>query len=227
MRHGRPWVRLKVAASLDGRTALGDGSSQWITGEAARRDGHAWRKRSGAVLTGIGTLLADDPGLDVRMVPTGVQPLRVVIDARLDTPLSARLLAKGRLPLIYAAEPEPARLALLRDCGATVVCAPDGRGRVHLPTVLADLADREVNELHIEAGARLNASWIAGGWVDEILAYLAPVWLGPGRGMADLPALHQLSEAWRFAFHEVGLTGGDVRLVLRRAALAAESSSSA
>jgi diaminohydroxyphosphoribosylaminopyrimidine deaminase/5-amino-6-(5-phosphoribosylamino)uracil reductase len=218
MKLGRPWVRLKVAASLDGRTALPNGLSQWITGEAARRDGHAWRKRSGAVLTGVGTVLADDPQLDVRWLPTVLQPLRVVIDSRLDTPTHARLLQSGAPPLIYAAAPSPERVRRLSDAGATVVCLPDGQGRVDLAAVLADLAHRQINELHLEAGAGLNASWIAGGWVDECIAYLAPMLIGPGQPIAGLTTLTTLDAAPRFAFHEARLFGEDLRLVLRRAA---------
>jgi diaminohydroxyphosphoribosylaminopyrimidine deaminase/5-amino-6-(5-phosphoribosylamino)uracil reductase len=218
MRHGCPWVRLKVAASLDGRTALPNGHSQWITGEAARRDGHAWRKRSGAVLTGVGTVLADDPQLDVRWLPTALQPLRVVIDSRLDTPPAARLLRGGSPPLFYASTPAAERVRQLGDLGATVVCLPDPHGRVDLAAVLADLAKRQINELHVEAGAGLNASWIAGGFVDECIAYLAPMFMGPGRPIAELPALAELTEASRFAFHEARQLGDDLRLVLRRVA---------
>lgn len=216
MRTGRPWVRLKVAASLDGRTALDNGVSQWITGPDARRDGHAWRRRAGALLTGVGTVLADDPRLDVRLVPTPRQPLRAIVDARLDTPPSARLFeAEGPL-VFYAAAPAPARVAALAAQGAEIVFLPGAAGRVDLAAVLADLARRPINELHVEAGPRLNGSLIAADLVDEHLVYLAPMLLGAGRGMAALPALTTLDGAWRYAFHDQTPIGADLRLRLRR-----------
>ncbi|GAA0756452.1 bifunctional diaminohydroxyphosphoribosylaminopyrimidine deaminase/5-amino-6-(5-phosphoribosylamino)uracil reductase RibD [Ideonella azotifigens] len=217
MRHGRPWVRMKIAASLDGRTALENGQSQWITGEAARRDGHAWRRRAGALLSGIGTVLADDPRLDVRLVDTPRQPLRAIVDARLDTPLSARLFEADGPLLFYAAEPATERVAALQARGAEVVCCPGESGRVDLAAVLADLGRRQVNELHVEAGPRLNAGWLQAGLVDECLVYLAPMLLGAGRGMAALGPLQSLDGAWRYRFHAQAAVGDDLRLLMRRA----------
>ncbi|MFZ2990793.1 bifunctional diaminohydroxyphosphoribosylaminopyrimidine deaminase/5-amino-6-(5-phosphoribosylamino)uracil reductase RibD [Ideonella sp.] len=217
MQTGRPWVRMKMAASLDGRSALDNGVSQWITGPAARQDGHAWRRRAGAVLTGVGTVLADDPQLNVRAVATALQPMRVVIDARLDTPTSAKLLAAdGANRLFYAAQPSAARRAALEAQGAQVVCLPGPNGRVDLQAVVQDLGQRGINELHVEAGPRLNASFIAAGLVDECLIYLAPMLIGAGRGMAALGPLQDLAQAWRFQFEETVPVGADLRLRLFR-----------
>lgn len=219
MRTGRAWVRLKIAASLDGRTALDNGVSQWITGPEARRDGHAWRRRAGALLTGVGTVLADDPRLDVRLVDTPRQPLRAVVDARLDTPPSARLFEADGPLVFYVADPTPERRAAIADRGAEIVALPGGdgtRGRVDLAAVIDDLSRRPINELHVEAGPRLNGSLIAADRVDECLVYLAPMLLGQGRGLAALPTLDALDGAWRYAFHAQAQVGDDLRLLLRR-----------
>lgn len=212
---GRPWVRMKIAASLDGRTALPDGSSQWITGEPARTDGHAWRRRAGAVLSGIGTVLEDDPRLDVRLVATARQPLRVVVDSHLMTPLDARLLAPPGAVLVYGAADEPARAQALRERGAEVVLLPNEYGKVDLPAMMADLGQRAVNELHVEAGHKLNASLLREGLVDELLVYLAPMLLGDGREMAALGTLPALADAARWAFTDVQRIGVDLRLMAR------------
>lgn len=220
MQRGRPWVRMKVAASLDGRTALDNGKSQWLTGAAARADGHAWRRRAGAVLSGIGTVLADDPRLDVREVPTARQPLRVVVDARLQTPPSARLLPPPGAVLVYHAveegdEPAAHRAAALRAQGAELAGLPDARGKVDLVAMLHDLGRRGVNELHVEAGDRLNASLLATGQVDELLAYLAPRLIGAGRGIAALGPLERLEDALALRWHAVDRVGEDLRLRAR------------
>lgn len=213
VQRGRPWVRLKVAASLDGRTALADGSSQWITGEAARADGHAWRRRASAVLTGIGTVLADDPRLDVRTVPTVLQPLRVVVDSALRTPPGARLLAPpGRGVFIVAGADNAGRRQALESRGAEVWVHPGTGGQVDLPSLLAALAARGVNELHVEAGPTLNAALLGAGLVDELLLYLAPKLIGPGRGLAALPALATLADAPTLRFVESAAVGADLRL---------------
>ena len=210
---GRPWVRLKVAASLDGRTALPNGRSQWITGEAARRDGHAWRRRASAVLSGIGTVQADDPRLDVRLVPTPAQPMRVIVDSQFRIAPNARLLAPpGAVIVAGAVDPAPAA-ARLAHTGATVLSLPSATGQVDLGALLHELATRGVNELHVEAGARLNGSLLQGGWVDEVLLYLGPMLLGPGLPMAEWPALQQLDEAVALQVDEVGRVGPDVRVL--------------
>ena len=212
----RPWVRMKIAASLDGRTALPDGTSQWITGAAARADGHAWRRRAGAVLTGIGTVRGDDPRLDVRLLPTSCQPLRVVLDSHFATPPTARLLAAPGKALIVGAQDQPARRTALQAAGADVLLLPGPHGRVDLPALLHRLAADGINELHVEAGATLNAALLQAGLVDELLLYIAPTLLGPGRGMAALPALQQLDQAIALQFDAVEQVGGDLRLRARR-----------
>jgi diaminohydroxyphosphoribosylaminopyrimidine deaminase / 5-amino-6-(5-phosphoribosylamino)uracil reductase len=218
MVRGRPWVRMKVAASLDGRTALPDGRSQWITGVAARTDGHAWRRRAGAVLTGVGTVRDDDPRLDVRLVPTQVQPLRVVIDSRLETPAQARVLAPPGSALLYAADANAARVAALQAQGAEVVQLPGPRGKVDLAAALADLGRRGINELHVEAGHKLNGSLLREGLVDELLVYLAPKLLGEGLGVAALGPLGSLDDASAWRFTGVEQIGPDLRLLARAAA---------
>ena len=211
----RPWVRMKIAASLDGRTALADGSSQWITGEAARTDGHRWRQRAGAVLTGIGTVRDDDPRLDVRGWPISHQPLRVVVDSGFATPPDARLLQAPGHALVVGARDAVHRMAALRAAGADLLLMPDGQGRVDLPALLNKLAADGVNELHVEAGATLNAGLLQTGLVDELLVYLAPKLLGPGQDIAALPALQHLSQALTLRFEDVYRVGEDICLRAR------------
>ena len=214
----RPWVRMKIAASLDGRTALSDGSSQWITSEAARADGHRWRRRAGAVLTGIGTVRDDDPRLDVRGFDIAQQPLRVVLDSGFTTPPTARLLQGPGRTLVVGARNEALRMARLRDAGAELLLLADEQGRVDLPALLSKLATDGVNELHVEAGATLNAALLQTGLVDELLVYLAPKLLGPGRDIAALPALQQLSQAIALRFEDVYRVGDDICLRARQIA---------
>ncbi|MGJ7495941.1 bifunctional diaminohydroxyphosphoribosylaminopyrimidine deaminase/5-amino-6-(5-phosphoribosylamino)uracil reductase RibD [Variovorax sp. RT4R15] len=215
-----PWVRLKVAASLDGKTALENGTSQWITTEAARTDGHAWRARASAVLTGVGTVLEDNPRLDVRLVETTRQPHLVVVDSQLQTPPDARLFIAGRAVWIYAAAPaDPQREAALKARGATITYLPNAQGKVDLAAMLADLARREVNELHVEAGHKLNGSLMREGLVDELLVYLAPKFIGSGMGMASQPQaggpLTELAAALPLEFCSVDRIGPDLRIVAR------------
>ncbi len=219
MLRGQPWVRMKAAASLDGATALANGASQWITSPQARADGHAWRARACAVLTGIGTVLADDPRLDVRDVATPRQPRLVVVDSQLRTPPGARLFdVPEREVLIYTARADGGGAArqALHARGASVVPLPGVHGQVDLAAMLRDLGARGVNELHVEAGARLNGSFIRARLVDELLVYLAPVLLGGGtRPMAQWGPLQALSEGLELDFHDVQRIGPDLRLVLR------------
>jgi diaminohydroxyphosphoribosylaminopyrimidine deaminase/5-amino-6-(5-phosphoribosylamino)uracil reductase len=222
MRRDRPWVRMKVAASLDGTTALADGSSQWITGDAARADGHAWRKRAGALLTGIGTVRDDDPRLDVRAVPTTRQPLRVVVDSRLETPPGARILQPPGAALVYctaagaAADDAQRHAALAALPGVEVAPLPaTDAGKTDLHALIADLGRREINELHVEAGHQLNGSLLRAGLVDELLVYLAPRLLGPGRGLAAIGPLARLADSLDFKFVDVERVGADLRLRLR------------
>ena len=217
-----PWVRLKSAASLDGKTALDNGSSQWITSDGARQDGHTWRARAGAMLTGIGTVLDDDPRLDVRLPDRHSdwpQPALVVVDSRLETPLDARLFLAGRTLTVYAAVPDEAREAALKDRGATVVVlpgrAPGSAGKVDLQAMLRNLATRGVNELHVEAGHKLNGSLIREGLVDELLLYLAPKLIGQGRGIAAFGPLSALDQSVGLEFKSISQLGPDLRIVAR------------
>ena len=210
-----PWVRMKVAATLDGQTALLNGQSQWITGVAARADGHAWRARSCAVLTGIGTVLADNPRLDVRLVETTRQPHLVIVDSKLETPLDAHILGAGRARFIYAADQNDAKKAALEALGVTVIYMPGKDGKVDLSAMLRNLAIREVNELHVEAGHKLNGSFIREGLVDELLLYMAPRLLGTGQGMASFGPLQSLSEATQLQFMSTEMLGDDLRIRAR------------
>jgi diaminohydroxyphosphoribosylaminopyrimidine deaminase/5-amino-6-(5-phosphoribosylamino)uracil reductase len=208
---GRPWVRMKIAATLDGRSALVDGRSQWITGEAARRDGHRWRARACAILTGIGTVKADDPRLSVREVQTPRQPLRVVVDSRMEIPPGARILA-GEKILIFSAQAGNVG-------GAEVVALPNPNGKVDLPKMLEELARRGINELHVEAGFRLNGSLVREGCVDEFLLYLNPSFLGDAaQGMLDLPGFESLEKRLKLRLLSAERVGDDLRIVARPAA---------
>lgn len=215
MTQGLPWVRLKVAASLDGQTALQNGVSQWITAEPARHDGHAWRARACAVLTGIGTVLEDDPQLNVRAVPTVRQPILVVVDSRLETPLDAQLFQVERPVWIYCAVTDPHKQHALEAAGATVICLPDPQRKVDLQAMLQDLGQRGINELHVEAGHKLNGSLLKGGCVDEVLAYIAPLLVGQGRGMTQMGPLQVLGDTLPMRFHEVTQIGPDLRILAR------------
>lgn len=211
MQRGRPWVRLKLAATLDGRSALANGVSQWITGPEARRDGHRWRARACAVLTGIGTVKADDPRLTVREVDTPRQPLRVVLDSRLEMAHNARIL-EGAPVLVFAARPAPA------PPNAEVMVLPNAQGKVELPRMLEELARRGVNELHVEAGFRLNGSLVREGCVDEFLVYLNASFLGDGaQGMLELAAARSLDERLKLALLSVDRLGDDLRVLARPA----------
>ncbi len=215
MTRGRPWLRLKVAASLDGKTALNNGVSQWITGPAARRDAHAWRARSCAVLTGIGTVKDDNPRLTVREVPTTRQPLRVVIDSRLETPPDAAILEGGNV-LIAAAQDDAGRAAALRARGAEIVILPNDGGKVELADLLRELGRRGINEILAEAGTRLNGSLLREGCVDELLIYQAPLLMGDSaRGMFGLAELTDLGGATRLSIIERRSLGADLRIRAR------------
>jgi diaminohydroxyphosphoribosylaminopyrimidine deaminase / 5-amino-6-(5-phosphoribosylamino)uracil reductase len=215
MTRGSPWVRMKIAASLDGRTALANGKSQWITGEAARRDGHAWRARACAILTGIGTVKDDDPRLTVRDADTPRQPLKVLIDSRLEVDPGARIFEDGTV-LVVAAREDRAKADALRERGAEVICIPNAQGKTELASVMRELGRRGVNELHVEAGTRLNGSLLREGCVDELLVYLAPALIGDtGRGMFALPELTALDQVVRLEMRAVERIGDDLRVLAR------------
>ena len=214
MTRGRPWVRMKIAASLDGKTALANGKSQWITGAEARRDGHAWRARACAILTGIGTVKDDDPQLTVREVETSRQPMRIVVDSRLEMPPKARVLGQGTL--VAAAFDGAKRAQTLSDTGAEVIVLPNPAGKVELPARLRELARREMNEVHVEAGFKLNGSLLREGLVDELLLYLAPSIIGDtARGMFHLPELADLASRYPLEFTDVTRVGADIRVLAR------------
>jgi len=215
MTRGRPWVRSKVGMSLDGRTALANGVSQWITGAAARQDVQHWRARSCAVLTGIGTVLADDAQLNVRDIPVERQPLRVVLDSELQTPLSARIL-QGAGVVIYTATQDAQKIAALEQKGAAAQVLADGAARVDLNAVLRDLAQRGVNEVLVEAGSTLNGALLQAGLVDELLLYVAPQLLGDAaRGIAALGELVALDQRIDLEWQDVRQVGSDLRITAR------------
>ena len=228
MTRGTPWLRSKIAMSVDGRTALHNGTSQWITGAAARQDVQHWRARSCAVLTGIGTVQADDPQLNVRDIETLRQPLRVVLDSQLHIPFAARILhlppspARGRgaggegKVLVYTATQDTKKIAALEKLGARVVVLPSASGRVDLISVLRDLAANDCNEVLVEAGSVLNGALLRAGLVDELVLYLAPQVLGDlARGMAQLGELVSLDQRIELEWQDVRQVGKDLRIVAR------------
>ena len=208
---------MKSAVSLDGRSALSNGGSQWITGEAARIDGQVWRQRAGAVLTGVGTVRADDPRLDVRDIETQRQPLRVVVDSKLETSPAARILGAPGKVLIYTCNASAASASALRARGAEVVAMPDMHGHVDLEKVLRDLARRGVNELHVEAGETLSGAFVRQALVDEHLIYIAPMLLGQGRSLASIGCFERMADVHRLRFHSVDTVNGDIRVIARYA----------
>jgi diaminohydroxyphosphoribosylaminopyrimidine deaminase/5-amino-6-(5-phosphoribosylamino)uracil reductase len=216
MRHRRPYVRLKIAASLDGRTALASGASRWITGEAAREDVQRWRARSSVVLTGVGTVLADDPALTVRAFDIGRQPLRVIVDSRLRTPATAQMLRLPGRTLVATASDDDARKKALAAAGAEVVKLANAQAQVDLEPLLHLLAEREANEVLVEAGAILSGALLSQALVDELIVYLAPMFLGDAaRGMFHLPALTSLREGMQLQITDVRAVGSDWRICAR------------
>ncbi|HEX5091680.1 MAG TPA: bifunctional diaminohydroxyphosphoribosylaminopyrimidine deaminase/5-amino-6-(5-phosphoribosylamino)uracil reductase RibD [Burkholderiales bacterium] len=209
MTRGRPWVRLKIAATLDGRTALANGKSQWITGLEARRDGHRWRARACAIATGGGTVKADDPQLTVREVPTPRQPLRVVVDSHVETPASARVL-QGEKTLVFAA------VAGRSLPNAEIVVLPNPAGKVDLAKMLEELGRRGINELHVEGGFKLNGSLVRERCVDELLVYLNPSLLGDSaQGMVNLADMTSLDQRVPLTIRSVERVGEDLRILAR------------
>ncbi|WP_027016853.1 bifunctional diaminohydroxyphosphoribosylaminopyrimidine deaminase/5-amino-6-(5-phosphoribosylamino)uracil reductase RibD [Comamonas composti] len=216
MLRGTPWVRMKAASSLDGATALHNGASQWITGPEARADGHAWRARACTLLTGIGTVLADNPRLNVREVNTPRQPRVAVVDSKLEIPLDAHVLKAPSACLIYTTSTNKAKIEELQALGATVIDMPNTQAKVDLAAMMRDLAGRGTNELHVEAGFKLNGSLVREGLVDELLLYLAPRLLGTGAmGLANFGPLDSLSQGLCLELAEVQQLGPDLRLRAR------------
>jgi len=215
MTRGTAWLRSKIAMSLDGRTALANGASQWITGKDARLDVQHWRARSCAVLTGISTVLADDARLNVRDVATERQPMRVVLDSRLRMPPGARILPGGNV-LIYTAVRDAEKCAALELAGATVCVLPDANGKVDLVAMLRDLSQRGCNEVLAEAGATLNGAMLRAGLVDELLLYIAPQLLGDiSRGMAQLGELTSLDQRIDLKWQDMRQIGNDLRIIAK------------
>jgi diaminohydroxyphosphoribosylaminopyrimidine deaminase/5-amino-6-(5-phosphoribosylamino)uracil reductase len=220
MSRGRPWLRLKLAASLDGRTALADGQSRWITGPAARRDVHRWRAASSAVMTGIGTLLADDPSLTARVDEPQArvaQPIRVVVDSKLRTPPRAKTLTLPGRVLVFTSRDDAAARRALRAAGAEIELVRAGpAGRCDLEAVLARLAALEVNSIWVEAGPELNGALLGAGLIDELIVYLAPQILGDtARGMFSFEPLTDLEQRVNLELTELRHIGPDLRLILR------------
>nr|WP_315469707.1 bifunctional diaminohydroxyphosphoribosylaminopyrimidine deaminase/5-amino-6-(5-phosphoribosylamino)uracil reductase RibD [uncultured Undibacterium sp.] len=222
METGLPWVRLKMAASLDGFTALPNGRSQWITDAAAREDGHRWRARADVILTGIGTVLADDPRLNVRLPgdseQPSFQPRKVIVDSQLRTPIGAQILKYSKVTLFHATRDVEAERHLI-DLGVDLHCLPekqqDARTQINLPEVLLALGQQQINEVHVEAGAKLSGALIEAGCVDELLLYLAPKLLGQGASMFALPELQKVDQAKNLIIHEVKQVGEAIRVLAR------------
>jgi len=221
MTRGLPWVRMKIAASLDGKTALPDGRSQWITGPLARADGHHWRAQACAIVTGVGTVKEDDPSLNVREVETGRQPLRIIIDSKLETPLGAKILNhsdQSGVMIICADLDAPGnrdKARVFETLGIEVIAMANSFGKVDLPKLFSYLAkEREMNEIHIESGFKLNGSMLRENCVDELLLYYAPFFMGEGIGMANLSALSILDMPKDWRVIDQTLFGSDLRLRL-------------
>jgi len=216
MTHGRPWVRVKLAMSLDGRTALASGESQWLTGAAARQDVQRLRARSSAILSGIGTVLADDPSLNVRLPEATRQPLRVILDSGLRTPPTAQTLRLPGQVVIFTAVADPAAQAPLRAAGAELVVTPRADKGLNLYAVMAELARRECNELQVECGSTLAGALLQAGLVDELVVYMAPLLLGDkARGLFRLPELTWMQERWELEILEMRAVGKDWRVRLK------------
>jgi len=216
MTRGRPYLRVKLAASLDGRTALANGQSKWITGEAARADVQRLRARSSAILTGIGTVLADDPSLTVRDLDIGRQPLRVVVDPQLRMRPVARMLTLPGATLVVTGAEHAKDAAALRAAGADVFCLPAVSERMNLKLLLEHLAAREVNEVLVEAGATLCGELLHAGLVDELVLYLAPHLLGSGaRGLFNIPGLEDMADRVALDIQDVRAIGNDWRITAK------------
>ena len=221
MTRGLPWVRMKIAASLDGKTALPDGQSQWITGPLARADGHHWRAQACAIVTGVGTVKEDDPSLNVRDVDTQRQPVRIIIDSKLETPPAAKILQnpdQSSVIIVCASLDTPemqAKAKSFEECGIEVITMANAFGKVDLPALFSYLAkEREMNEIHIESGFKLNGSMLREDCVDELLLYYAPFLMGEGIGMANVGLMNSLNNRQNWQIIDQALFGPDLRLRL-------------
>lgn len=215
MVEGRPWVTLKMAASLDGKTAMASGESQWITSEAARRDAHKLRASSSAILTGVGTVLRDNPKMTARLDGLERQPLRVVLDSHLSTPAESNILQPPGNALIITTSENVADADLLRSDSVEVIACQEHGGQVDLQQVMDELAKREINELLLEAGPRLSGSMLKQNLVDQVIVYMAPNLLGnDARGMFDIAGLESIADKRQLVFRDVRMVGGDLRLCL-------------
>ena len=221
MTRGLPWVRMKIAASLDGKTALTNSQSQWITSPLARADGHHWRAQACAILTGVGTVREDDPTLNVRDVYTERQPWKIIVDSKLDVPIHAKVFnhldQSGAIVVCASLESHEAqaKAKALKDRGAEVIVMANPSGKVHLPKLLAYLAqERRMNEIHIESGCKLNGSLLREDCVDELLLYYAPFFIGEGIGMANISSLTELNQRQDWHVIDHSLFGPDLRVRL-------------
>ena len=214
-----PFVRSKIAASLDGKTALENGVSQWITSEAARTDVQHWRARSCAILTGVGTVLADNPSMTVRLssqsagpIDIGFQPMRIIVDSALKTPVNAKILQGGNVLIAFAHDADNKSEALL-SAGAELLCIPNEQGKVCLKTLLAHLAAREINEVLVEGGEGLNGALLAQNLIDELLIYYAPKLMGgAAKSMFIMPAFTAMQQAVDLQIIDVRHIGNDIQL---------------
>jgi len=213
-----PWVRVKLGASLDGRTALANGESRWITGPQARADAQLFRARSSVVLTGAGTVLADDPLLNVRLHGASRQPARAVLDSQLRTPAAARIYGPEAPSMVFTASDDEKKRGLLRERGVSIESVPGSDAGLELPAVMARLAALGMNEVWVEAGARLSGALLAAQLADELVIYMAPCLLGPqAQPLAQLPELQRLEDRLALRFESVQQLGPDLRIIARRA----------
>lgn len=216
-RTGLPWVRSKIAMSMDGDTALANGQSKWITSEDARRDGQLWRARAGAILTGRGTIEADNPKLNVRIEGVDRQPLKVIVDSEMKLGTEYQIFHEGKT-LLVCAKTDKEKAEKFKELGVEVLELPGEDGKVDLKALVKELGKREVNEVHVEAGAKLNGALARAGLIDEFIVYVAPLFMGEGRRPLDLPQLDEMSQVTRLEFTEMERIGPDVRLILRNKA---------
>ncbi len=216
MKRGRPLVRMKLAASLDGRTAMADGESKWISGEAARADVQKWRARSSAILTGVSTVLADDPSLNVRAMKIGRQPLRVIVDSRLRMPPTSRLLRSEGKTLVVTASDDKTLTENLKRVGAEIAYLSTPKKMVDLEALMKHLAWLEVNEVLVEAGATLCGAMLRARLVDELVLYYAPHAMGSAeRGMFNFPPLLRMADRIRLEIQDVRPIGQDWRVIAK------------